>query len=352
MSDLPHHQAPPAEEAGSQALADALRSSFFIVKIIMVVLVLAFLGSGFFVVGPQEKAILLRLGRPLGEGEKALLGPGFHWAFPKPVDEVQRIPFTSVQEADSTIGWMVSPEEHRQGVQQPQTGSSLDPASSSYVLSSDTNIIHVIAMMRYRIKDPVRFHLELSNAPVFVTNALNSALLETAGHFTVDDILSRRVGDFQQALTDRVEDLIKSENLGIELQQLTYDPAPPVYLSNKFVEVVGATQRRDTARKEAETYATNTLAAARGTAATRVYIAESASARVVHWADAEAKTFLDVRAEYERDPSFYKRVRQTMALENVYTNVVEKIYIPQGTHELRLNLGREPTGPSTHSVAP
>src|ERR1700677_5100645 len=80
---------PPAEDAGSQALADALRSSFFIVKIIMVVLVLAFLGSGFFTVGPQEKAILVRLGKPVGEGEQALYSPGFHWAFPPPIDAVE-----------------------------------------------------------------------------------------------------------------------------------------------------------------------------------------------------------------------------------------------------------------------
>jgi len=351
MSDLNPNQPPPSEDAGSQALSEALRSSFAIVKIIMFVLVLLFLASGFFTVGPQEKAILLRLGKPVGEGEQALLGPGFHWAFPKPIDEALRIPFTSVLEADSSVGWMVSAEEHRQGVPPPQTGNSLDPASSSYSLSSDTNIVHIIAMMRYRVTDPIRFHLEISNAPVFVTNVLNNALLVTASHFTVDDILSRRAADFQKALIDRVEDLIKSENLGIELEQLTYDSAPPTYLKNKFDEVVGTTQKRDTSVKDAQAYATNTLAAARGTAATRLYMAESARSRVVHWVDAEAQTFLDVRAEYERDPSFYKRVRQEMALEGIYTNVTEKIFMPQGTHELRLNLGREPIGSSTNSVA-
>ena len=36
------------EDAGSQALADALRSSFFFVKAIMVVLVVIFFGSGVF----------------------------------------------------------------------------------------------------------------------------------------------------------------------------------------------------------------------------------------------------------------------------------------------------------------
>ena len=74
MSEPNPNQPPPAEDAGSQALADALRSSFFIVKIIMVALVLVFLGSGFFTVGPQEQAIKLRLGKPVGEG-----GAGAAW---------------------------------------------------------------------------------------------------------------------------------------------------------------------------------------------------------------------------------------------------------------------------------
>ena len=47
----PHaHAAPPvsADDAGSQALEEALRSSFFIVKVAMVLMVVVFLGSGFF----------------------------------------------------------------------------------------------------------------------------------------------------------------------------------------------------------------------------------------------------------------------------------------------------------------
>ena len=64
------------DDAGSQALAEALRSSFAIVKVVMVLMVLAFFGSGFFTVGPQEKAIILRFGKPVGEGQKALLGGG------------------------------------------------------------------------------------------------------------------------------------------------------------------------------------------------------------------------------------------------------------------------------------
>src|SRR5262245_45530806 len=57
------------EDSGTQALAEALRSSFAIVKVIMVGLLLAFLFSGLFTVSQQERAVLLRFGVPVGGGD-------------------------------------------------------------------------------------------------------------------------------------------------------------------------------------------------------------------------------------------------------------------------------------------
>src|SRR6185436_19388682 len=135
------------EEAGSQALADALKSSFAIVRFVMVVLVVIFLFSGLFTVGPQEKAVVLRFGRPVGEGDKALLGPGPHWAFPAPIDEVVRIPIGQVQSVNSTIGWYAtSPAEEASGNEMPPM-PSLNPIRDGYVLTADENIIHVRGSM-------------------------------------------------------------------------------------------------------------------------------------------------------------------------------------------------------------
>src|SRR4051794_24843675 len=114
----PHsHEAPaPAtqvvsEDAGSQALAEALRSSFAIVKVVMVVLVIVFFAKGFFTVGPQERAIILRFGSPQGQGDKALLGAGLHWSLPYPIDEVVKIPITEIQKVSSTVGWYLTTPE-------------------------------------------------------------------------------------------------------------------------------------------------------------------------------------------------------------------------------------------------
>ena len=59
MADQPHNAdelrvSDTPIDAGSQALSEALRSSFGIVKFVMVLLVALFLGSGFFTVGPNH----------------------------------------------------------------------------------------------------------------------------------------------------------------------------------------------------------------------------------------------------------------------------------------------------------
>src|SRR5690606_27992421 len=92
------------DDAGSRALSEALRSSFAIVKIVMVLVVIVFFASGVFTVPSQQRAIVLRFGNPVGTGEDQLLGPGLHWSFPYPIDEVVRMPIGEVQTVTSSAG--------------------------------------------------------------------------------------------------------------------------------------------------------------------------------------------------------------------------------------------------------
>ncbi len=47
-------------------------------------LVVVFMCSGFFIVQPGQKAIKLRFGKPVGEGEQAPARPRFPLGFPAP----------------------------------------------------------------------------------------------------------------------------------------------------------------------------------------------------------------------------------------------------------------------------
>jgi membrane protease subunit HflK len=346
----PPAPAPAAvEDAGSQALTEALSSSFFIVKIIMAGLVLVFLGSGFFTVGPQEKAVILRLGKPVGEGDAALLGPGLHWAFPRPIDEVEHVPFTSVQNAESSVGWDLTPAERAKNAAPPNV-SEFNPASITYALTADTNIIHVMATVKYSITDPIAFHFKFVDAPTLITNALNNALLFVSSQMKVDDILTRQRIVFREQVTERAKALIDSEKLGVTVNQLDVEARPPQNLRPKFDEVDEAMIKRDTMIAEAQSYATTKDAGARAEATNRVYVADAQRRRLVELVKAQADTFLKLRGQYERDPAFFERVRQMAVLEEVYTNAQQKIILPPHTKELRLELSREPEAPSTNNI--
>jgi membrane protease subunit HflK len=339
---------PPAEDAGSQALSDALRSSFFIVKIIMVALVLLFLGSGFFTVGPQQQAIVLRLGKPVGQGLQALLNPGFHWAFPSPIDEVIFVTNTTLHTVDSTVGWFQSPEDRAKGTPEPQMGNQLNPATTSYALTADTNIIHVVGALRYHITEPIDFLFNFTNAPFFITNALNNALLFAASQFRVDDILTSNRLAFKEKVTERVNELTDAEHLGIYIDQVDVDASPPLSLRNKFNEVDQAMINRNKLRNDAESYATTTLAKARGDAATETNVAQANRKRVVQMVQAQADTFVKLRGQFERDPAFFERIRQMAVLQQVYSNAQDRIIEPKAS-ELRLQISRAPLEPSTNN---
>jgi hypothetical protein len=66
----------PGEEfnAADKSLSEALRISFIILKVIIIVLLIAFLASGFKTVDSDEQALVLRFGKIRGVGEDRILG--------------------------------------------------------------------------------------------------------------------------------------------------------------------------------------------------------------------------------------------------------------------------------------
>src|SRR6266436_848863 len=190
----------PPVDSGSQALSEALKSSFGIVKFLMVVLVFVFLLSGFFTVGPQERAIILRMGKPVGEGERALLGPGLHLSFPYPIDDHEIISITGIQRVTSTVGWYATTAEQELAGSEPMAGPSLNPASEGYALTADGNIVHTRATLTYRINDPIGYIFNFVNASNAIQSALDNALLYAASRSKVDDILTREVIGFNEAV--------------------------------------------------------------------------------------------------------------------------------------------------------
>jgi modulator of FtsH protease HflK len=337
-------QGPPEspEDPGSEALSDALKSSFAIVRVVLVILVLVFLGSGFFTVGPHEKAIILRLGKPVGKDDKALLGPGPHWAFPYPIDEVVRIPVTQAQTIRSTVGWYSTTAAMEAVGTLPPATESLQPATQGYVLTGDGNIIHVRGDLRYRIAEPgLTYALGFANASNLVLNAFNNALIHASASYTADNVLSRDVAGFREKVRQRLEAAVARQNLGIVVDQVDVRAVAPLKLTEHFAAVSGAEARRAKEVTEARSYANELVNRARGEAAIRIGAGETDRTRLVEFVSAEATRFKGLLPEYEKDPELFRNLRRSETLQRIFTNAQQKIMMPPGVQR-RIQIGRDP----------
>ena len=79
------------DDARTRALTEALQSSFKVVRVIMVILAVVFLGSGITRVESGTKALHLQFGK-----YEETLEPGLVWAWPNPIDKIVEIQTTSL----------------------------------------------------------------------------------------------------------------------------------------------------------------------------------------------------------------------------------------------------------------
>jgi membrane protease subunit HflK len=357
MSDHPHPQVPETQDAGSQALSEALRSSFVIVRIAMVALVVIIFAAGFFTVNPGEKAVILRFGRPLGEGQKMLLSSGkLYWAYPYPIDEVVKIPISEIQKVNSTVGWYATSPEMELAGTEPPPGPSLNPAIDSYVITGDRNIIHTRATVFYHIEDPraaifgftagTNHQFNLGGISNAVQNAVNSALVATAARFSVDDILMRDVAGFQDAVRQRVNDLVAREQLGVVVDQCQVQSIPPRQLKDVFKQVIDARQNRDKVIQEALGEQNRILAQAGAAASSITNAAEAARTRFVSSVQSDAEVFTSLLPRYQSNPRLYLHTELAKIMPQILTNAQRTEFLPRRAdgkpRELRLMLNDLP----------
>jgi modulator of FtsH protease HflK len=344
----PAHPNPEVvEEAGSRALADALRSSFVIVKILMVGLVVVFFFSGIFTVPSQERAIILRFGRPVGAGaEEQLRGPGLHWAFPSPIDEVVRIPISEVQEVTSRAGWFqTNPEQEAAGgmtgAEQAMSGT-LNPAVDGYTITGDGNIIHARATVRYRVSEPLNFILNFMNASNVLQSAVDNALFYVSSTVTVEQATRTAIGDFQLAVERRVRDLVEKHKLGVEIVECRVRITPPLQVKLPFEAVSQADIERRKTNDMAQAEAIGIRSAAQGQAAAIINQGKTEANRLVQQVQAEAKYFKEQLPYYEANPDMFKARLQAEAMGRILNAVREKVFaLPEGS-ELRILLNPLP----------
>lgn len=351
------HPGDAPEDASSRALSDALQSSFRIVRFLMVVLVVIFFSSGIFTVNPNEVAIKLRFGKPVGTGAEQLLRPGLQWAFPAPIDEIIRVPVGQSHTIVSTIGWPpITPQQEAAG-ERPTAYGVLRPDADGYTLTGDGNIIHARATLKYRIRpdSAALYHFAYAGLTNILQHVVDNALIHASARSTAEGALYRDKIAFNDTVRARIEKGIADLGIGIVIETEDIQTMAPEDVREAFDAVLTAQQVAQQRISESEAYARGATNNALGQANSILNDGLTTSNQIVRTLAAESRRFEDQLPHYRANPTLFRQRLLTETLGRVHTNAQMKIFLPSRadgkSRELRLQLNREPEAPGANKPA-
>lgn len=267
------------------------------------VVLLIWLGSGFFIVQEGHQAVVMTFGK---YSRTVDAGIQYRWPFPFQAHET-----VAVTQTQST-------EVGRNSVVQA-TG-----LRDSSMITQDENIVDIRFTVLWRLKDSKDFLFENKNPVEAVMQAAETAVREIVGRSTMDSVLYEQRDAIAvdlvksiQAQLDRLRAGILVTNVNVQSVQA------PEQVQAAFDDAFKAGADRERLKNEGQAYANDVIPKARGTAARLMEEAEGYRARVVAQADGDAQRFRSVLVEYKKAPGVTRDRLYIDAMAQVYTNVTK-----------------------------
>ena len=291
--------------------------------LIVGVVALIWLGTGFFIVQEGQQAVITQFGK-----YKSSVGAGFNWRLPYPIQRHEIVYVTQIRSVDVGRDSIVKATGLRE----------------SAMLTEDENIVEIKFAVQYRLNDARAFLFESKNPADAVVQAAETAVREVVGKMKMDSALAEerdqiapRVRALMQQILDRYK--VGVEVVGINLQQ--GGVRPPEQVQAAFDDVLKAGQERERAKNEAQAYANDVVPRAVGTASRLKQEADAYKARIVAQAQGDAQRFKSLLAEYQKAPQVTRDRLYLESMQQIYTNVT-KVLVDQrqGSNLLYLPLDK------------
>ena len=300
-----------------------MKSAGIGVGLIVGVVLLIWLGTGFFIVQEGQQAVITQFGK-----YKSSVGAGFNWRLPYPIQRHELIFVTQIRSVDVGRDTVVKATGLRE----------------SAMLTEDENIVEIKFAVQYRLNDARAFLFESKDPGGAVVQAAETAVREVVGKMRMDGALSEerdqiapRVRAIMQGILDQYK--VGIDVVGINLQQ--GGVRPPEQVQAAFDDVLKAGQERERAKNEGQAYANDVVPRAVGSASRLKEEADAYKSRIVAQAQGDAQRFKSVLAEYQKAPQVTRDRMYLDSMQQIYSNVT-KVMVDsrQGSNLLYLPLDK------------
>lgn len=306
----------------------------FIVFIPLLLLIIAGGLTSFYIVQPEEEAVVKRFGKVVGQKD-----PGLHFKLPFNIDTAQMVPTARVLKQE--FGFRTTGVGGRTSYRKDQQHQD-----ESLMLTGDLKVIDVEWVVQYRVSDPDAFLHKVRDPEQTLRDVSEAVMRQIVGNSLGSDVLTEKRVQVATNAKQELQKAMEHFELGIQISTIELqDVTPPGPVKPAFNEVNQAEQERERFINEAEKRRNQVIPRAEGQAQQVIAEAQGYAARRINAAKGESERFTAIYEAYLNAPQV---TRERMYLEMIDKVLPKagKIYIMEESQNAPLpllNLGSGPT---------
>jgi membrane protease subunit HflK len=290
------------------------------------ILLILWLLSGIYIVGPDEQGVVRRFGKVVRITE-----PGPHYRLPRPIEKVDKPKIQQVRRIE--IGF--------------ETISPGPPArykfhtEESLMLTGDEQIIDAQIIVQYKIENAADYLFNVRNLEGpqgTIKDAAEVALRQVVGERPIDDVLISEKLQVESDISALLQEIVEGYESGIRITVVKLQTVqPPKEVAAAFSDVVSAKEDKEKLIQEAQGYKEDIIPKARGQARSIVLEAEGYKEEKVKRAQGDVAKFLAVLQEYEKAKDVTRKRLYLETMEKVLPGI-KKFIIDSETGDGLLKL--------------
>ena len=284
------------------------------IGIIVALVALVWLGSGFYIVDASQRGIVLQFGRYTESTE-----PGLRWRLPWPIQSHEVVNLTGVRTVE--IGYRGS-EKNK-------------VPKEALMLTDDENIVSVQYAVQYLLKDPMNYIFKNRNPDDAVMSAAETAIREVVGKSKMDFVLYEGRDVIAANTQKLIQDILDRYETGIQIRSVTMQSTqPPEQVQAAFDDAVKAGQDRERQKNEGQAYANDVIPRARGAASRLQQEADGYKQRLIATAEGDASRFKQILVEYSKAPEVTRQRLYLETIQQVYSSTSKVMVDAKGGNNL------------------
>jgi membrane protease subunit HflK len=271
--------------------------------VIAVLLVAAWLLTGFYRVDAAERGVEQRFGKYI-EPESL---PGLRWHWPYPIESVDIVNIEEVNDFNY----------------------------STEMLTADLWYVFIDVAVQFRRTDPVAYSFLVENPEMTLQDVTESALRGVVGTSTLESLIGERREEIPARTIIELQDTLDGYGAGLAVTSININRVNyPSAVEDAVADTLRATNDGDRYKFEAEKYANDIVPKARGQREVILQDAEAYRERVIAEAEGDASRFEALLTEYQKAPRVTRDRLYIEAVEHVYGNSAKVLIDTDGSGNL------------------